>query len=256
MSDDRSMLPTGRVVIVAPTYQERDNIETFLRAVRSALPEGHVLIVDDGSPDGTARIARDLAEQLGQISVVERPGKAGLGSAYRHGFARVLADGAGIVVSMDVDGSHDPRVIPAMIAALANGADAVIGSRYVPGGATVDWPVHRRLLSRWGNRYTAAWLGVSVRDCTSGFRAYRADVLADLDAGSTSAEGYAFLTELVRRLARNGRRVDEVPISFVDRTVGTSKMSGRIIIESMWLVTTWGVRDRWDRWAVRRRSQR
>lgn len=243
-----------RTVIVAPTYQERENIERFLRSVRAAVPDGEVVIVDDASPDGTAAAARELAAELGGISVVERPGKAGLGSAYRHGFAHVLARGVDVVVSMDVDASHDPRSIPAMLAAIEAGADAVIGSRYVAGGATVNWPLHRRLLSRWGNRYTAAWLGVSVRDCTSGFRAYRGDVLAALDVGSTTAEGYAFLTELVRRLARGRRRVAEVPITFADREVGTSKMSGRIIVESMWLVTTWGVRDRLAR-LQRRRSQ-
>lgn len=234
-------------VIVAPTYQERENIERFLRSVRAAVPDGHVLIVDDGSPDGTAAAARTLAEELGGIRVLERPGKAGLGSAYRHGFTEVLGAGYDQVVTMDVDASHDPRAIPAMVAALERGADAVIGSRYVAGGATVNWPLHRRLLSRWGNRYTAALLGVGVRDCTSGFRAYRADVLAALDAGTTTAEGYAFLTELVRRLVRQQRHLVEVPITFVDREVGVSKMSGRIIVESMWLVTTWGVRDRWNR---------
>ena len=244
-----------RTVIVAPTYQERENIERFLRAVRRAVPEGHVVIVDDASPDGTAQAARVLADELGQITVVERPGKAGLGSAYRHGFAHVLAHGADVVVSMDVDASHDPRAIPSMLQAVAAGADAVIGSRYVPGGSTVNWPVHRRLLSRWGNRYTARLLGVKVRDCTSGFRAYRADVLAAIDVTTTTAEGYAFLTELVRRLVREGRQVVEVPITFVDREVGTSKMSGRIIVESMFLVTTWGLRDRWCRWRTGR-SQR
>lgn len=245
-----------RTVVVAPTYQERDNIETFLRSVRAALPDGEVLIVDDASPDGTADAARSLSKELGGITVLDRPGKAGLGSAYRHGFAEVLAGDADVVVTMDVDASHDPRVIPAMVAALLDGADAVIGSRYVPGGATVNWPLHRRLLSRWGNRYTALLLGIDVRDCTSGFRAYRAEVLSALEVHTTSAEGYAFLTELVRRLVRQRRHVVEVPITFADREIGVSKMSGRIIVESMWLVSTWGVRDRVDKLRGRLRSQR
>lgn len=243
-------------VVVAPTYQERENIERFLRGVRAAVPQARILIVDDASPDGTAAAARAIGEELGGVDVLERPGKAGLGSAYRHGFAEVLRDGAEVIVTMDVDASHDPAVIPAMLAALAGGADVVIGSRYVPGGATVDWPLHRRVLSRWGNRYTAALLGIDVADCTSGFRAYRGDVLSSIDAGSTTAEGYAFLTELVRRLVRDRRSVAEVPITFVDRQVGTSKMSGRIIVESMLLVTSWGVRDRLGRLRGRARLQR
>ena len=154
-----------------------------------------------------------------------------------------LDEGYDVVVSMDVDFSHDPKVIPSLLAAIEAGADGVIGSRYVPGGATADWPLHRRLLSRWGNRYTGAVLGLRVRDCTSGFRAYRATALRDIDPSSTSAEGYAFLTELVRRLVVRGHDVAEVPIVFRDREFGTSKMSTRIIAESMLLVTRWGVGD-------------
>lgn len=239
--------PQGRTMVVAPTYQERDNIETFLRAVRAAVPQAQIVIVDDASPDGTAAAARELGGELGGITVLERPGKAGLGSAYRFGFAHAMQHGADRVVSIDVDASHDPAVIPLMLQRIDAGADVVIGSRYVAGGATVNWPWHRRMLSRWGNRYTAVWLGVHVKDCTSGFRVYHADTLAALEVGSTTAEGYAFLTELVRRLARLDRQVAEVPITFVDRQVGTSKMSWRIVVESMWLVTTWGVRDRWRR---------
>jgi hypothetical protein len=166
----------------------------------------------------------------------------------------VLDAGYDRVVHMDVDFSHDPTVVPTMLAHLDDGADAVIGSRYVAGGSTVDWPLHRRVLSRWGNRYTAAMLGLSFHDVTSGFRAYRADVLRRLQPGSTTAEGYAFLTELGRRLAQVAARVDEVPIRFADREHGTSKMSGRIIVESMLLVTRWGLRDRWLRFTHRRRN--
>ncbi len=232
-----------RTVVVVPTYNERENVESFLRAVRAAVPHADVMVVDDNSPDGTGTIAESAAAELGQVKVLHRPGKQGLGSAYRQGFGLALDEGYDVVVSMDVDFSHDPAVIADLIAAVEAGADAVVGSRYVPGGATADWPVHRRLLSRWGNRYTGAVLGIGVRDCTSGFRAYRAEALRAIDPRSTTAEGYAFLTELMRRLARGGFRVDEVPIVFRDRQFGTSKMSGRIIAESMLLVTRWGVAD-------------
>jgi len=232
-----------RTVVVVPTYNERENVDAFLRALRAAVPAADVLVVDDNSPDGTGTIAEQTAAELGQIKVLHRPGKQGLGSAYRNGFAVALDEGYELIVSMDVDFSHDPAVIPSMIAAVDAGADAVVGSRYVPGGGTADWPLHRRLLSRWGNRYTGFVLGVSIRDCTSGFRAYRAEALRAIEPGSTTAEGYAFLTELVRRLVRRGYTITEVPIVFRDREFGTSKMSGRIIVESMVLVTRWGASD-------------
>jgi dolichol-phosphate mannosyltransferase len=232
-----------RVIVVAPTYQEAENVTRFLTAVRAAMPGADVLVVDDNSPDGTGALAEGVAAELGQIKVLHREGKAGLGSAYRHGFAVALDEGYDVVVSMDVDLSHDPAVIPLLVERVVDGADAVIGSRYVPGGGTVHWPLYRRLLSRWGNRYTAFVLRLPVHDCTSGFRAYRAEALAAIDPASTTAEGYAMLTEFVRRLVRAGYRVEEHPITFVDRQFGQSKMSSRIIAESMWLVTRWGVRD-------------
>jgi dolichol-phosphate mannosyltransferase len=232
-----------RTIVVLPTYNERENVSGLLGAVRSTLPEADILVVDDHSPDGTASLVEEVAAELGQVKLLRRPGKHGLGSAYREGFAIALDEGYDAIVSMDVDFSHDPASLPDLLRLLDAGADAVIGSRYVPGGDTVDWPVHRRLLSRWGNRYTSLVLGLQVRDCTSGFRAYRADALRAIDPSSTSAEGYAFLTELVRRLVRAGYRVMESPIVFRDRQYGESKMSGRIIAESMLLVTRWGLRD-------------
>jgi dolichol-phosphate mannosyltransferase len=235
-----------RTVIVVPTYDEAENIEPFLEAVRSSTPDADVLVVDDNSPDGTGGLAERRAAELGQIKVLHRPGKQGLGSAYRHGFEVALDEGYDVVVSMDVDFSHDPAVVPGLIAQIEGGADAVIGSRYVPGGGTVHWPLQRRVLSRWGNRYTSFILRLPIRDCTSGFRAYRASALRDIDPASTAAEGYAFLTELVLRLVRAGYRVEEHPITFVDRRYGTSKMSARIIRESMMRVTGWGVRDTRD----------
>ena len=160
------------VAVVLPTYNESENIARLLTQLRQILPESQLYVVDDNSPDGTGDIAEQCAVELGGIEVLHRPGKQGLGSAYRHGFAYVISQGVDVVVSMDVDFSHDPLSIPAMLAAIESGSDAVIGSRYVTGGGTKNWPIHRRLLSRWGNLYTAAVLGVSVRDCTSGFRAY------------------------------------------------------------------------------------
>jgi dolichol-phosphate mannosyltransferase len=235
-----------RAVIVLPTYNERDNIEPYLRAVREVSADIDVLVVDDNSPDGTADLAREVGAELGGVEVLERPAKDGLGSAYRTGFEHVLSNGAAydVVVSMDADLSHDPAVIPTMLRLIEDGADLAIGSRYVRGGGTTDWPVRRQLLSKWGNTYTRTLMGLDAHDCTSGYRAYRASALAAIEPADTSAEGYAFLTELVRRLTRHGYRIVETPIVFRDRERGKSKMSGRIIAESMWLVTRWGVADR------------
>lgn len=232
-----------RSVIVLPTYNERENIEVFLRAVREIDAPIDVLVVDDSSPDGTAAAARELAGALGGITVLDRQNKDGLGSAYRAGFTHVLDDAYDVIVSMDADLSHDPAVIPTMLELIDDGADAVIGSRYVPGGGTTDWPGHRRLLSRWGNTYTRTVLRLPARDCTSGYRAYTAGALRAIEPTTTQAEGYAFLTELVRRLDRTGHTIAETPIVFRDRERGKSKMSGRIVVESMWLVTTWAVTD-------------
>ncbi len=233
-----------RTVVVVPTYNEAENIVGFLRAVRLAVPEADVLIVDDNSPDDTATLAEGVAGELGGVKVLRRAGKQGLGAAYRHGFVTAFDEGYEAIVSMDADFSHDPEVIPTMLQLVADGADAVIGSRYIPGGATVDWPLRRRLLSRWGNRYTAAVLRLPVHDCTSGFRTYRAEALRSINPALTTAEGYAFLTELVRKLIANGSTIVETPIVFRDRLFGTSKMSGRIIAESMLLVTKWALFDR------------
>jgi dolichol-phosphate mannosyltransferase len=235
------------VAVVLPTYNEAENIERLLGEIRRIVPEARILVVDDSSPDGTGDIAERCAGRLGSIDVEHRAVKDGLGNAYRLGFRRVIDEKFDVVVTMDSDFSHDPEVIPSMLDRIASGADAVIGSRYVPGGGTRDWPLHRRLLSRWGNVYTGWILGVKVRDCTSGFRAYRASALAAIEPESTRADGYAFLTELVVRLSRRGARIDEVPIVFVDREHGTSKMSSRIVIESMLLVTRWGLSHRWRR---------
>ncbi len=233
------------VAVVLPTYNEAENIDRLLRELRSIVPEARLLVVDDASPDGTGRLAEACAAELGSIDVVHRAVKDGLGNAYRFAFERVIGEGFDVVVTMDSDFSHDPQVIPRMLDAIESGSDVVVGSRYVPGGGTRDWPLHRRLLSRWGNVYTGWILGVGVRDCTSGFRAYRASALAAIHPETTRADGYAFLTELMVRSVRQGARVVEVPIVFVDRRYGTSKMSSRIVLESMLLVTRWGLGHRW-----------
>jgi dolichol-phosphate mannosyltransferase len=232
-----------RTIVVVPTYQEADNVERFLKTMRTTVPDLDLLVVDDNSPDGTGALADRCAAELGQITVLHREHKQGLGSAYRAGFAAVLGQGYDVVMQMDCDFSHDPAAVANLVGRVERGADCVVGSRYVRGGATENWPLHRRLLSRWGNRYTAGVLRLSLRDVTSGFRAYRCSALAAIEPETTTAEGYAFLTELTRRLIRAGFRVEEEPITFADRTAGQSKMSSRIIRESMLLVTSWGLRD-------------
>lgn len=232
-----------RPLVVLPTYQEAENVEAVLRRLRSAVPHARVLVVDDGSPDGTAELAQKLADDLGGVDVLERPAKAGLGSAYRTGFAWGLERGFDVLVAMDADLSHEPEALPGILKVVDAGADLVIGSRYVPGGSTPQWPPVRRFLSVWANRYAAAMLGLAVNDATAGYRAYRADVLQRIDLGSARADGYGFQVELVYRVVRLGGRIVEVPITFVDRVEGSSKMSARIVLEALGLVTLWGVRD-------------
>jgi dolichol-phosphate mannosyltransferase len=233
-----------RALVVLPTYQEAENIAEVLCRLRAAAPAVDILVVDDSSPDGTAALAKAVGHDLGGVDVLVRATKSGLGSAYRAGFAEGLARGYEILVEMDSDLSHDPARLPALLRAVEEGADLAVGSRYVPGGSVPGWPWHRRLLSRAGNRYADLTLGLAVRDATSGFRAYRADALRGLDLRTVSADGYGFQIEMAYRVAGNGGLIVEVPIQFVDRTRGTSKMSGRIIVEALVLVTWWGVRDR------------
>lgn len=230
--------------MIIPTYDEAENIDEVLRRTREAVPAAEVLVVDDGSPDGTADLAEALGAELGRIHVLRRGGKGGLGAAYRAGFARGLAEGFEVLVEMDADLSHDPGALPDLLAAVDDGADLVIGSRYVPGGAIPNWQLWRILLSRWGNRYAAAVLGLGVRDATAGYRAYRATMLSRVPLHEVQADGYGFQIEMAYRVRRLGGAITEVPISFTDRVRGTSKMSGRIIVEALVLVTWWGLRDR------------
>ncbi len=233
-----------RTLVVIPTYQEAENIAETLGRVRSAVPDASILVVDDGSPDGTAELARVAGRELGEVEVLERTAKGGLGPAYRAGFRHGLDHGYEVLVEMDADLSHDPAVLPALLEQVEVGADLAIGSRYVPGGSTPDWPARRRLLSRWGNRYASFMLGLPVADATAGFRAYRAPVLKGIDLDRISADGYAFQIEMAYAVERNGGSIVEVPITFRDRVMGRSKMSGRIVVEAIALVTWWALRDR------------
>ena len=232
-----------RATVVVPTFNEIDNIERLLREVRAAAPEVRILVVDDDSPDGTGQRAEELAAQLGNIDVLHRAEKNGLGHAYRAGLRRAIDDGAEICVQMDADLSHDPLVLTALIANVEHGADLAIGSRYVPGGRTVDWPRQRRWLSRWGNRYAAGVLGLAINDATAGFRAYSVDALHRIDYEHVQAEGYGFQVEMTYRLVSLGGKVVEFPITFQDRTEGVSKMSKSIIGEALWLVLRLWVSD-------------
>lgn len=234
-----------RVLVVVPTYQEAANVVELLRRLRAAVPDAGVLVVDDASPDGTAALAAAAAREVGGVEVLRRPGKVGLASAYLDGFRRGLAGGAEVLVEMDADLSHDPSALPALLEPVEAGrADLVLGSRYVPGGSIPAWSWHRRALSRWGNRYAAAALALDVADATSGYRAYRADLLRSLELDRVRSDGYGFQIEMVYRARRAGARVEEVPISFTERVTGRSKMSGRIVVEALALVTVWALRDR------------
>jgi dolichol-phosphate mannosyltransferase len=233
-----------RTLIVTPTFQEAENIATFLERARAAAPECDILVVDDNSPDGTGEIAEKKAAELGRVDVLHRPAKTGLGEAYREGFALGLERGYERIVQIDADLSHDPRVIPDLLAAVDRGADVAVGSRYVPGGSVPHWPWFRRALSKWGNRYAGFVLGLKLRDATSGYRAYRADVLRLINFQSTRAKGYGFQIETGYRAFTARRPVQEVPIVFTDRVRGHSKMTWKIAAEELSLVTWWGIRDR------------
>jgi dolichol-phosphate mannosyltransferase len=232
-----------RPVVILPTYQEAENIVAVLRRARAATPSD-LLVVDDASPDGTADLALATGAEVGGVHLVRRPTKAGLGSAYLAGFTWALQRGYEAVVEMDADLSHDPADIPRLLTTLESGYDLVIGSRYVPGGSLPDWAPHRLALSRLGNLYARRALALGMRDATSGFRAYRTTLLDHLDLGSVQADGYGFQVEMAYRARRAGARIAEIPICFVERSRGTSKMSGTIVAEAMMLVTWWGIRHR------------
>jgi len=232
---------------VMPTYDEAANLERVARAVLAADPRIRLLVVDDASPDGTGAIADRLAAEDPRVAVLHRTARDGLGPAYLAGFARVLGEGARVVVEMDADGSHPAAALPAMLARLddpGDPQDLVIGSRRVPGGRMVDWPWHRRAISHAGNAYARALLDLPARDVTAGFRAFRADALRAAIAEPVVSRGYCFQIDLTRRVADAGGRIAEVPIEFREREHGRSKMSGRIVLEAMVRVTRWGIARR------------
>ncbi|GAA2525374.1 polyprenol monophosphomannose synthase [Pilimelia columellifera] len=233
----------GRVLVVVPTYNEAENVRLITGRVRVATPQVDVLVADDNSPDGTGRVADELAAADPQIHVLHRPGKEGLGAAYVAGFAWARERGYDAVVEMDADGSHAPEQLPRLLDALAD-ADVVLGSRWVRGGSVVNWPLHRLILSRGGNLYTRLMLGVPLHDATGGYRAYRMPVLDKIDISSVASQGYCFQVDLAWRAWRAGFRVVEVPITFKEREIGASKMSSSIVGEALWRVAVWGMKAR------------
>jgi glycosyltransferase involved in cell wall biosynthesis len=225
-----------RVTVVVPTYNEAGNITVLIAALRQAVPEAQVLVVDDASPDGTAAIVEGLAVADPHVAILRRSAKEGLGSAYRAGFRQAIAHGADVCVQMDTDFSHDPATLRAMLSVVEHGIDLAMGSRYIPGSVVENWPRGRRMLSRWGNRYAAGVLGLGVNDVTSGYRVYSVQALQRMDFESVTAQGYGFQVEMTARLVRLGGSVVEFPITFRDRAAGESKMSRAIIGEAFVLV--------------------
>ncbi len=232
----------GALVII-PTYNEADNIEPIVSRLRRAVPEAHVLIADDASPDGTGRLADGLAARDPNVHVLHRAGKQGLGAAYVAGFRWGIERGYDVLVEMDADGSHQPEQLPAVLGALRD-ADLALGSRWVPGGQVKNWPLSRRLLSQGGNTYTRLVLGIPLRDVTGGFRAFRRRTLESIELHSVASQGYCFQVDLAWRAVRKGFRVVEVPITFIEREHGESKMSKDIVREALLMVTKWGITHR------------
>lgn len=233
----------GRVLVIIPTYNEAENIRLIIDRLRAAAPAVDVLVADDNSPDGTGAIADELSAADGQIHVMHRPGKQGLGAAYLAGFAWARERNYDAVVEMDADGSHGPEELPHLLDALID-ADLVIGSRWVRGGQVVNWPLHRLILSRCANLYTRLALGMPVRDATGGYRGYRMTALEKLDLDTVASQGYCFQIDLTWRAHRNGFRVVEIPITFAERERGTSKMGSSVIGEAFLRVAIWGTQAR------------
>ncbi|WP_424214851.1 polyprenol monophosphomannose synthase [Streptomyces sp. BI20] len=245
MSDggERRYGPLGTALVIIPTYNEAENIGPIVSRVRAAVPQAHVLVADDNSPDGTGKIADELAAEDEQVHVLHRQGKEGLGAAYLAGFRWGLEREYGVLVEMDADGSHQPEELPRLLTAL-KGADLVLGSRWVPGGRVVNWPKSREFLSRGGSTYSRFMLDVPLRDITGGYRAFRRETLEGLGLEDVASAGYCFQVDLARRAVGAGYHVVEVPITFVEREFGDSKMSRDIVVEALWRVTGWGVSTR------------
>jgi dolichol-phosphate mannosyltransferase len=247
----KSTEDVGRVLVIIPTYNERENIESIVGRVRASTPEVEILVADDASPDGTGEIADRLAADDDHVHVLHRPGKEGLGTAYIAGFGWGMEHGFDVLVEMDADGSHQPEELPRLLSALEN-SDLVIGSRWVGGGKVENWPKKREVFSRGANTYSRFMLGLSVHDSTAGYRAYRATTLQKIGFEDVSSQGYCFQVDLTVRTIRSGLRVTEVPITFVERTHGASKMSRAVIREAFQRVTQWGLEYRLGRVMGRR----
>ncbi|CAL9383005.1 polyprenol monophosphomannose synthase [Streptomyces sp. enrichment culture] len=247
--------PLGTALVIIPTYNEAENIKAIVGRVREAVPEAHVLVADDNSPDGTGKLADELAAGDEQVHVLHRKGKEGLGAAYLAGFRWGLERDYGVLIEMDADGSHQPEELPRLLTAL-KGADLVLGSRWVPGGRVVNWPKTREFISRGGSLYSRVLLDVPIRDVTGGYRAFRRETLEGLGLDEVASQGYCFQVDLARRAIKAGYHVVEVPITFVERELGDSKMSRDILVEALWRVTTWGVGERVGKIVHRDQGQR
>ena len=243
----------GRILVIIPTFNELESLPVIVGRVRASVPEAFILVADDNSPDGTGRLADEIAAADDHVTVMHRLGKEGLGAAYLAGFAWALEQGYDVVVEMDADGSHQPEQLPRLLDRLRT-ADLVLGSRWVAGGGTVNWPKSRQMLSKGGSLYTRVMLGVPLRDVTGGYRAFRADTLRKMDLHEVASQGYCFQVDLAWRAVQRGLVVKEVPITFVERVAGSSKMSQKIVVEALWRVTVWGVDDKVTR--VRKRAQK
>jgi dolichol-phosphate mannosyltransferase len=239
-----SAVDRDRVLVIIPTYNERVNLPRIVNRVRASLPAAHVLVADDNSPDDTGVLAEGMAAADDHLHVLHRPAKQGLGAAYLAGFRWGAEQGFDVLVEMDADGSHQPEQLGLLLERIDAGADLVIGSRWVPGGSVVNWPRRRLLLSQGGNVYTRLALGIPTRDATAGYRAFRRVALEKLRLDDVESQGYCFQVDLTWRAVQAGLRVEEVPITFVEREVGTSKMSQAIVVEALWRVTQWGVKRR------------
>ncbi|MEU0809971.1 polyprenol monophosphomannose synthase [Streptomyces sp. NPDC005970] len=235
--------PLGKVLVIIPTYNEAENIRPIVARVRESVPEAHVLVADDNSPDGTGKVADEIAVEDERVHVLHRQGKEGLGAAYLAGFRWGIEHDYGVLVEMDADGSHQPEELPRLLTAL-KGADLVIGSRWVPGGRIVNWPKRREYLSRGASTYSRILLDVPIRDVTAGFRAFRKETLEGLGMDAVASQGYCFQIDMAWRAVKAGFHVIEVPVTFVERERGDSKMSRDIVTEAFWRVATWGVSSR------------
>ncbi|CEA08135.1 Undecaprenyl-phosphate mannosyltransferase [Arthrobacter saudimassiliensis] len=241
-----------RVLTIIPTYNEIESLPGTLQRLRAAVPDSDVLVADDNSPDGTGAYADEVAAKDPAVHVLHRKGKEGLGAAYIAGFRWGLERGYDVLVEMDADGSHKPEQLPLLLEAAEAGADLVIGSRWVQGGSVVNWPLHRKLLSRAGSTYSRFMLGIPTRDITAGYRAFRRTTLEKLDLDAVESVGYGFQVDMTFRVARMGLKIVEVPITFVERELGASKMSGNIVVEAIVNVTKWGLSARWKKLTARR----